>query len=139
MAKRRVLMLEGSNGHAFFLKETLLADGLADQVDLISRAEQSVDVMQPANPYDLVVINLAEAWEQGIQLACCLGQLAITCPIVLIVPPDSTPPLPARGRFITLFIPLSLRNFSRGVRAVFQSIDDQVAKTGVCEHVKHKY
>ena len=72
-----VLMLEGSNGQAFFLKETLLAEGLADRVDLISRADQTVDVMQPANPYDLVVINLAEAWEQGIQLAICLGQQAL--------------------------------------------------------------
>jgi hypothetical protein len=116
-------MLEGSSGHAFFLKETLLADGLADQVDLISRAEQSIDVMQPVNPYDLVVINLAEAWEQGIQMAYCLSRQAVTCPIVLIVASDSTPPLPARGRFITLFTPLSLRGFSRGVRAALQTIN----------------
>ena len=121
MANRRVLMLEGSNGHAFFLKETLLADGLADQVDLISRAEQAVDLIEPSNCYDLIVINLAEAWEQGLNMAHCLSRQAVTCPIILIVASDSTPPLPARGRFIVLFTPVSLRGFSRAARAVLQT------------------
>jgi hypothetical protein len=124
MANRRVLMLEGSNGHAFFLKETLLTDGLADQVDLICRAEQVVELMEPANCYDLVVINLAEAWEQGLALTRCLSRQAVTCPIILIVASDSPPPLPTRGRFITLFIPVSLRGFSQAVRAVMQTLDN---------------
>ena len=124
MVNRRVLMLEGSNGHAFFLKETLLADGLADEVDLVGRAEQAVALLEPANGYDLVVINLAEAWEQGLALARCLSRQAVTCPIILIVASDSPPPLPARGRFITLFTPLSLRGFSRGVRAVLHTMNN---------------
>lgn len=124
MTKRRVLMLEGPTGHAFFLKETLLADSLADQVDLISRAEQATSLTQPANPYSLVVINLAEAWEQGLALARCLSRQAVTCPIILIVSPDCTPLLPARGRFIPLFTPISLRGFSRTVRAVLQISDN---------------
>lgn len=118
MAKRRVLMLEGPNGHAFFLKETMLADGLADEVDLIGRAE-ALNEMLAANAYDMVVINLAEAWEQGIQLLYSLSQLFISCPIVLIISPDMAPSLPVQGRYIKLFTPLSLGGFSRGIRAVF--------------------
>lgn len=110
------MILEGSDGQSFFLKETLLAEGLADRVDLVSRAEQAIAVMDHSNPYNLVVINLVEAWEQGMQLGFWLTQKAATCPVILIVPPESSESVIENAPFMVLSAPLSLHDFTKAVR-----------------------
>ncbi len=122
MANTRVIILEGSNGQCFFLKETLLTEGLSNHVDLVSQADQAINLIHNStHPYDLVVINLAEAWEQGVQLGFWLSQKAVSCPVILIVPPETDYPLPLNTPFCVLSAPLSLHNFAASVRAIFQS------------------
>ncbi len=122
MANTRVIILEGSNGQCFFLKETLLTEGLSQHVDLVSQAEQAISLIYHSTPpYDLVVINLAEAWEQGVQLGFWLSQKNVSYPIILIAPPETDYPLPLNTPFCILSAPLSLHNFAASVRAILQS------------------
>ncbi len=121
MANAREIILEGSDGQCFFLKETLLTEGLSNHVDLISQANQAINLIYHSTPYDLVVINLAEAWEQGVQLGFWLSQKDVSCPVILIVPPETDYPLPLNTPFCILSAPLSLHNFAASVRAIFQS------------------
>ncbi len=121
MANARVVMLEGSNGQSFFLKETLLAEGLADHVDLVSRADQAVDLICHASSYDLIVINLVEAWAEGMQLGFWLSQQTPPCPTLLIVPVELDQFLPSTTPFVVLSVPLSLHDFATTVRATLQS------------------
>ena len=123
MADTRVMILEGSNGQSFFFKEILLAEELADHVDLISRADQAIDLIRHS-VYDLVVINLVEAWEQGMKLGLWLSQRPDHCPTLLIISSDLDRPLPANGSFIILSEPLSLRGFTASVRAILQPSPD---------------
>ena len=119
MVNTRVMILEGSNGQSFFLKETLLAEKLAGEVDLVSQADRAIDMIGHS-VYDLVVINLAEAWEQGMQLGFWLSQKPSCCPTILIISTELDRPLPSNGSFIVLSEPLSLRDFADSVRAVLQ-------------------
>ncbi len=126
MANTRVLILEGPNGQSFFLKETLLAEGLADRIHLISQARQAIDLLR-CLPYDLIVINLVEAWEQGLQLSLWLSQYTSACPTILIIPSDLDRPLPANGSFIILTEPLSLHDFAARARAALEPNDEPTA------------
>jgi DNA-binding NtrC family response regulator len=119
MANTRVMILEGSNGQSFFFKETLLAEGLADQVDLVSWADEAIEMIRQSI-YDLVVINLVEAWEQGMQLSLWLSQHPSLCPTILVISSDLDRPLTSNGSFIILTEPLSLRDFATSVQAVLQ-------------------
>ncbi len=119
MANTRVMILEGQNGQSFFLKETLLAEKLADGVTLVNQAIQAIDLLRSL-PYDLVVINLVEAWEQGLHLSFWLSQYDSSCPIILIIPSDLDRPLPTNGSFNILTEPLSLRDFAAEVRVILQ-------------------
>jgi hypothetical protein len=119
MENTRVMILEGSNGQSFFFKETLLAKGLADQVDLVSWADEAIEMLGQAI-YDLVVINLVEAWEQGMQLSLWLSQHPSLCPTILVISSELDRPLTSNGSFIILTEPLSLRDFATNVQAVLQ-------------------
>jgi hypothetical protein len=119
MAKTRVIILEGPNGQSFFLKETLLAENLADRVHVVRQAQQAIDLLQVL-PYDLIIINLVEAWEQGLKLSAWLSQFPATCSTILIIPSDLDRPLPTNGSFIILSEPLSLRDFASKARLVLQ-------------------
>jgi DNA-binding response OmpR family regulator len=119
MADTRVMILKGSNGQSFFFKETLLAEGLADQVDLVSWADEAIEMIRQSI-YDLVVINLVEAWEQGMQLSLWLSQHPSLCPTILVISSDLDRPLTSNGSFIILTEPLSLRDFAASVQVVLQ-------------------
>ena len=88
MANTRIMILEGASGHAFFLKEILLAEGLANQVDLVSSVAEAIERLQVPNAYDLVIINLVETWEKGLQLGFWLCEQPHLYPTLLIVPQD---------------------------------------------------
>ena len=124
MANTRVMILRGSNGQSFFFRETLLAKKLADRVDLVSRADQAIELIR-CFIYDLVVINLVEAWEQGIQLSLWLIQHPAICPTILIISLELDRALPSNGSFIVLTEPLSLRDFAASVRHVLQPATDK--------------
>jgi len=115
------VMLEGSNGHAFFLKETLLSKGIVDRVDLVSRAEQVIDRLYHNNPYNLIVINLAEAWEQSTQLGCWLTRQPTIPATICIVPPDLEQPSFPLDSFVVLSTPLSLQHFATQARLAAQT------------------
>lgn len=120
-----VMILEGSNGQSFFFKETLLAEGLAEHVQLVGCADDAIDLLRHGN-YNLVVINLVEAWEEGMQLGFWLSQRSTDCPVILIISPELEQPLPStNGAFIILTEPLSLRSFAASVRKALQpSVDN---------------
>jgi len=120
MAKTRVIILEGPNGQSFFLKETLLAEDLADRVHVVRQAQQAIDLLRVL-PYDLIIINLVEAWEQGLKLSAWLSQFPAVCSTILIIPSDLERPLPTNGSFIILSEPLSLRDFAATARTILQS------------------
>jgi DNA-binding response OmpR family regulator len=126
MTNTRVMILEGQNGQSFFLKETLLAEGLADSVTLVNQANQAIDLLRSL-PYDLVVINLVEAWEQGLRLSFWLSQYDSSCPTILIIPLDLDRALPTNGAFNILTEPLSLRDFAAEVRVILQPQGTAVA------------
>ncbi len=125
MLTTRVLILEGPNGQSFFFKETLLGEGLAEQVDLTSRADQAIDLIHSAEPYDLIVINLVEAWEQGMRLGLWLSQQALPTATVLIISSELDRPIPAIGASMVLSEPVSLREFADCVRAVLDPTIDE--------------
>ena len=121
MVHARILILEGASGHAFFLKQTLLAEGLAHQVDLVSTAPLAIDRLLSAS-YDLVIINLVEAWEQGLQLGFWLCEQSFLYPTILIVPPDIDQPLLVKSTPVTvLTAPISLKEFVNATRAALKS------------------
>jgi hypothetical protein len=120
MTKTRVIILEGPNGQSFFLKETLLAEDLADRVHVVRQAQQAIDLLRVL-PYDLIIINLVEAWEQGLKLSAWLSQFPAACSTILIIPSDLDRPLPTNGSFIILSEPLSLRDFAITARTVLQA------------------
>jgi DNA-binding response OmpR family regulator len=114
------MILEGPNGQSFFFKETLLAEGLAKRVDLVNRACQAIDLIRDTVVYDLIVINLVEAWEQGMQLGLWLSQQTWSCPTILIISSDLDRPIPSNGASMVLSEPLSLREFANSVRVVLR-------------------
>ncbi len=121
MSSIRAVMLEGSNGQSFFLKEILLTEGLANEVDLVSRAEQAIDLIKTTPVYSLIVINLVETWEQGMQLGFWLSQQPIHYPTILIIPAELEHRLPPHTPFTILSTPLSLQDFTSTVRTALQS------------------
>jgi DNA-binding NtrC family response regulator len=127
MTTTRVLILEGPNGQAFFFKETLLGEGLASQVDLVSRAEMAIELLDDKNEYCLVVINLVEAWEQGMQLGLWLSQQNLDCPTILIIAPQFNRPFPFNGVSVLLTEPVSLRDFANTVRNILDPSRETVS------------
>jgi hypothetical protein len=132
MTTTRVLILEGPNGQSFFFKETLLGEGLADQVDLIGRADQAIDLLSEDDAYCLVVINLVEAWEQGIQLGLWLSQQKLECPTILIISPELNHPFPFNEVSVLLSEPVSLRDFADTVRNI---LDPNIENVSAQAHV----
>ena len=121
MSNKNVMILEGNNGLSFFLHESLLGYGLADCVETVHKADEAIDLICESGPFSLVVINLAEAWEQGIHLGFWLKQQAFNCPIILITPQEQHQPVPFLSTpFIVLPASLSLEDFIRTVRSAFQ-------------------
>jgi DNA-binding NtrC family response regulator len=122
MATARVMILEGSNGQPCFFKETLLTQGLADQVDSVNRVDQTIGRLHHhPDTYDLVVINLAEAWEQGIQLGSWFSQQPSSCPVILISPRQSSKTL-SNTPFVTMPVPVSPYDFVKNVQAALQPV-----------------
>lgn len=119
MSNTHVMILEGSNGQSFFLKETLLAQSLAEDVELVNNADQAISRLKD-EPYDLVVINLVEAWEQGMKLCFWLSERPGLCQTILIISPELNRALPTNGSFVVLTEPVSLREFAERVRSVLQ-------------------
>jgi len=121
MANARVMMLEGSGGLSFFFQETLLEHGLAKQVDRVSQAEQAIRLikqMEGSHPYNLVIIDLVESWEEGMQLGFWLNQHPLSCPIILILPPETSAAPLTKAPFVAVSAPFSLNDFTNRVRAV---------------------
>jgi hypothetical protein len=127
MTTTRVLILEGPNGQAFFFKETLLGEGLADKVDLVSRADQAIELLSDGNRYCLVVINLVEAWSQGMQLGLWLSQQDLECPTILIISTELNRPFPFNGVSVLLSEPISLRDFADTVRNILDPNRENVS------------
>jgi len=127
MTTTRVLILEGPNGQSFFFKETLLGEGLVDQVDLVGRADQAIELLREDEPYCLVVINLVEAWEQGMQLGLWLSQQGLECPTILIISPELNRPFPFNGVSVLLSEPVSLRDFADTVRNILDPASKNVS------------
>jgi len=127
MTTMRVLILEGPNGQSFFFKETLLGEGLADQVDLVGRADQAIDLLGEDDAYCLVVINLVEAWEQGMQLGLWLSQQDLECPTILIISPELNQPFPFNEVSVLLSEPISLRDFADTVRNILDPTSESVS------------
>lgn len=121
MATTRVLILEGASGHAFFLKEILLAEGVANQVDLVSSVALAIDRLRVTTAYDLVIINLVETWEQGLELGFWLCEQSFLYPTLLILPQDIDQPLLVKPTPITILTaPISLREFVNAARAALK-------------------
>ena len=121
MADTRILILEGASGHAFFLKEILLAEGLANQVDLVSSVAQAIELLQPSDAYDLVIINLVETWEKGLQLGFWLCEQSHLYPTLLIVPQDIDHPRLVKPTPISILTaPISLKEFVNAARAALK-------------------
>lgn len=117
MTNARALILEGPNGLSFFLYQTMLDDEVIGQVDVISRADQAVNLLLHFT-YQLIIINLFEAPDQGLQLSLWLNQQAHYCPVILIAAPDDLPDLPflKSHPFIVLPTSITLTNFSQCAR-----------------------
>lgn len=123
MINRRVMILAGSNGQSFFFREALLAEGLAGQVDLVYRVDQAIGIIiHRSSFYDMVVINLVEAWVQGLELSSWLRRKSVSCPVILISPSESAQSLVASTPFTVLPAPVSLCDFTKSVRAALQSV-----------------
>ncbi len=119
MADSKALILEGSNGVSFFLKETLIDDGLVDHVDLVSQADQAITLINQGTFYQLIVINLFEAPEEGAQLGFWLSQQSVSYPVILLMSPEelsSVAVLQSRFPCIILPVTTSLMNFSQSAR-----------------------
>ena len=127
MTTTHVLILEGPNGQSFFFKETLLGEGLADQVELVGRADQAIERLSSDESYCLVVINLVEAWEQGMQLGLWLSQQGLECPTILIISPQFDRPFPFNGVSVLLTEPVSLRDFADTVHNILDPTSENVS------------
>ena len=127
MTTTRVLILEGPHGQSFFFKETLLGEGLVDQVDLVGRADQAIELLREDESYCLVVINLVEAWGQGMQLGLWLSQQDLECPTILIISPELNRPFPFNGVSVLLSEPVSLRDFADTVRNILDPTRENVS------------
>ncbi|MBV7329972.1 hypothetical protein KFU94_17350 [Chloroflexi bacterium TSY] len=110
--------MNGQSGFAFFLQEALLEKRLADQVDLVGRGSEGIEQISKSDSYDLVVINLVDAWEQSIELGFWLSQQPSSCPVILVVAPELSDSLPSDPRFLVLSAPVSLNDFIKSVRTV---------------------
>jgi hypothetical protein len=116
---------------SFFLKEALLGQGLADDVVLVAQANQAVEFFTYCGPYDLVVINLTEAWAQELQLCLWLNQQSQPFTAVVILSPDMSLSAIPNPSFITLYAPLSLHTFTECARqALALPNSDHVVQTG---------
>ncbi len=113
------MMLGDLSETTLLLKQTLLDRGPAERVDLASQVNQVIDLINQSDSYDLIVINLLDIWEQGIQLTFWLDEQAVSCPVVLVLPPE-LPALALKDPFIALTAPLSLPDFAEGVWAALQ-------------------
>ena len=121
MTDARVMMLEGSDGFSFFFQETLLEQGVARTVDRVSLAGQAISLIKQSDPchaYDLIIIDLVESWEEGMQLGYWLNQHGFTCPTILIVPPDTSIAPLQKAHFTAVPAPFSLNDFTARVRQV---------------------
>ena len=127
MTTTRVLILEGPNGQSFFFKETLLGEGLVDQADLVGRADQAIELLTSDEGYCLVVINLVEAWDQGMQLGLWLSQHDLECPTILIISSQFDRPFPFNGPSVLLSEPVSLRDFASTVRNILDPASENVS------------
>ena len=126
MRSTQALILDSSNGLSFFLREILLDQGLVSHVDLVAQAEQAIKKIDGSNPYDLVVINLVDAWEQGTELGAWLSQLPVCGAIVLIVPAESLPH-PFKAPFKAISTPLSLQDFTECVQSALNQTQKEMA------------
>jgi DNA-binding response OmpR family regulator len=134
MTVTRVMMLEGSDGFSFFFQETLLEQGVAKQVDRVSLARQAIALLKQSDPlhaYDLIIIDLVESWEEGMQLGFWLNQQSSKYPTILIVPPDTSTESLSRAHITTVSAPFSLNEFTRRVRQVLSAANrDQAVEPG---------
>jgi chemotaxis response regulator CheB len=122
MAKVKVFILEGSGIHSFFFRETLLGQGLAQHVDLATQAEQAVKLIQHSDPYDLLIIDLVESWDEGMQFGFWLNQQCVSCPVMLIIPPETPYPSIKNTSFTVVSAPLSLRDFTEHARSALSTV-----------------
>lgn len=63
-----VMILTGATGYAFFLQETLLGKGLAQKVDIVSSVAEAEQKMQQGDTWHMIIIDLEERWEAGMQI-----------------------------------------------------------------------
>ncbi len=126
------MMLGDLSETTLLLKQTLLDRGPAERVDLASQVNQVIDLINQSDSYDLIVVNLLDIWEQGIQLTFWLDEQSISCPVVLVLPSES-PALALKAPFIALPAPLSLPDFVEGVWAALQPANHSQPLQGTME------
>jgi DNA-binding NtrC family response regulator len=118
MVSANVLMLTGASGHAFFLREMLLTQGVARQVDLVRDMDEAMAQVKSDHSYDLVIVGLDDSWEEGLQLGYWCQRQALDCPVLILTPPDVTHSAPSESTILFKEFPQSLREFVQEVREV---------------------
>ena len=118
---RKALILEGTTKTSFFLGQILLNDKLIDRVDLVSRFDEAIEQLRVSDPYQLVVINLLEAPDEGDQLRAWLLAQPNRCPIIILAPQEAPrQPLELVNDSEIVILPssISLAAFSQKARGV---------------------
>lgn len=113
-----VMILEGVSGHAFFFQEILLTQNLAQRVDLVSCIDDAMQCMKRQGPYDLVIIDLEENWEEGLRFGYECTECAKSSWVLILVPPDTSAALNNRSHYIIKPKPTSLRDFATLVHGI---------------------
>lgn len=62
------MFLTGNSGSAFFVQEVLLEKGLAQKVDIVRSVAEAEQLMQQTGGYHLLIVDLAERWQAGMQI-----------------------------------------------------------------------
>lgn len=120
MGHTSILLLEGSSGLSFFYREALLGVGLAQQVDMVSRLDEVMGKLQQNKTYDLIIANLDEAWDEGLQLGHWACQGIVETAVLLLVPPEMPLPVFPDHCCTVLSVPSSLHLFTEQVQHLLE-------------------
>lgn len=85
MQEQAALILDGSTGLSFFLREMLLEQGSVEQVYRCSTFEQATAFVARMD-FKLIVIDLVDAWVSGVKFGLWLQMKQCAIPVILIVP-----------------------------------------------------
>lgn len=122
MEEQSALILEGSTGISFFLSEILLEQGQITNIHLCTNAKQAISYVEHTE-LSLIIIDLANAWTQGVQFGFWLQTHKIPVATILIVPLQTNHPLFSHKNFSVLALPFTLQEFVVCTREIFHSVN----------------